>query len=145
MIIFITCRTHDGFTKIMFHTYIKVDSCHAFLGSQATDRQCMFVSESSRVNWSIYFNSMSTYPEYFYVKRLGNCIHCMFIFRFFEQLFIKCIRVDLGVMEMKWYSKLLRSLENFSLTIRCSLVSYLRHLFLWGCLTPSHGDTINIL
>ena len=35
------------------------------------------------------FNGMSTSLELFYVKRLGNCVHCTFIFAFFVELFLK--------------------------------------------------------
>ena len=39
--------------------------------------------------WLIYFNGMSTHQESFYITRLGNRIHYMFLFIFFVLLFLK--------------------------------------------------------
>ena len=40
-------------------------------------------------DWLINLNGMSTCLELFYALTLGNCIHCTFIFTFFELLFLK--------------------------------------------------------
>ena len=37
------------------------------------------------------FSDMSTRLGLYYAEKLGNCIHCMFIFRFFVKLFLKSL------------------------------------------------------
>ena len=33
--------------------------------------------------WLLDFNGMSTCLQLFYAQKLGNCVHCMYIFTFF--------------------------------------------------------------
>ena len=82
-------------------------------------------------SWFIDFNGMSTCLGLFYTERLRNHVHCAFISTFFKVFFFvhvhieykwflnryiwtidwtpNRVRVDLGVMAMKWYFSLPRS------------------------------------
>ena len=41
------------------------------------------------INWFINVNGMSTRLELFYAKRLGNCVHCTFIFTVWYSFFLR--------------------------------------------------------
>ena len=49
------------------------------------------------------FNGISTLLGLFYSSRLENHIHCMFIFTFFMQLFLKSFFFALGHIGNKWF------------------------------------------
>ena len=92
------------------------------------------------------FNGISTHLGLFYSLKLGNCVHCTFIFTFFlAHSYIKYRSVwsiDGTLTDTttphecgpgsNGYEGVCHTLQNWGLTIRCSLASYLEHWFWWG-------------
>ena len=100
--------------------------------------ECICDVQTYWLDWLIYFNGMSTYLRIIYAYRLRNRIHCTFIFLFcflsvfysqsyqiriiFKQInnqligpsheMLFRIKVDLGIMAKKRYSRHPRSLEK---------------------------------
>ena len=118
------------------------------------------------------FNTMSTCLELLYAKRLGNHLQSTFIFTFFVQLFLKRVffstwshQIWIIFNRSIWLIEVTQtgttipdqnnghegmnphsqSLQNWSLTIRCSLVSYPKHPFLGGVLPFYRGYSQHIL
>ena len=77
-----------------------------FVREEKVEMQKMSVFWPSLLNYHIMidFNSISTPQGLFYTKRLGNHVHCMFIFVFFVQLFLKRF-FEHHSIEYKWFLK----------------------------------------
>ena len=127
---------------------------------------CLFVFvRIAYLNRLIDFNGTSICLRLFYALIFKNHVSCKSMVRFFMKSFffirshrkqaifktgvfdpVLQFRVHLGVMAMKGYATC-PNLQNWSLTVKCNLVSYPGHPFFLqkGSSYPPQGDTVRIL
>ena len=126
------------------------------LGGKLTSKFICWDEPYKTDNWSLWvidFDGISTHLGLFYAKKLENCVHCSYISTM-KQIYLSKRwdpnRYYHSGSEWNWewwqwrdtpYSTIL---QNWSLTIRCSLVSISEHPFLES-LTPLQEVGIHLV
>ena len=84
----------------------------------------LFFFLACKLPWLAYKESTNSHSPFFLYLTVKRRRDVSNLFHYFLDHTYREVRVDLGVMTMKGYSP---NLQNWSLTIKCSLVSYLGH------------------